>query len=131
MPIEMVTIPGVASSFDRMGLEAISQYMLSKLPGFCSLSSDLLSIYTAKPAMIWISAVGRSIFIELQSTISILDNDFVFFDGEVCSYYGASCFPAIYAVTEVAASGLEEVVVDCYCDATAEAAACYGIIEGG
>ena len=81
--------------------------------------------------MVWISAVGSSIFIELQSAISILDMDFFFFDGEVCSYYGASCFPAIYAVTEVAASGLEEVVVDCYCDATAEAAACYGIIEGG
>ena len=69
--------------------------------------------------MVRISTVGSSIFIELQGAISILDIDFFFFDGEICSCYGASRFSAVCTVTEMAAWGLEEVVVDCYCDATA------------
>lgn len=69
--------------------------------------------------MVWVSAVGSSVFVQLQSAISILDVDFFLFDGEIRGCYRASCFSAVYAVTEVAASGLEEVVVDCYCDATA------------
>ena len=119
MPIEMVTMPGVASSFDKIGLEGISQHIFSELPWFGSCFYISISIYTAKPAMVRISAVGSCVFIELQSAISILDIDFVFFDGEVCGCYRASCFSAIYAVTEVAASSLEEVIVDCYCDTTA------------
>lgn len=69
--------------------------------------------------MVWISAVGSSIFIELQRAISILDVNFFLLDGEIGGCYRACRFSAIYAMTEVAASVLKEVVVDCYCDATA------------
>jgi hypothetical protein len=34
-------------------------------------------------------------------------------------------------VAEVTAWFGEKVVVDCYCDATTQTAACYGILEGG
>jgi hypothetical protein len=104
------------------------QHKLSQLQTF---SGYLLSIYSAEPSMYRIPANSSSIFKELERAISIIHIDFFFFDGEVRSCYGSRCLSTVFAITEVTTWFCEEVVVDCYCDATAQTAACYGFFEGG
>lgn len=69
--------------------------------------------------MDWIAAAGSSVLKELERAISIFDIDFFFFNGEIRGSDGAGSFSTVFAMTEVSAWFREEVVVDCYCDATA------------
>jgi hypothetical protein len=95
-----------------------------------AISSNLLSIYSAKPSMYRISAASSSIIKELQCAISVFHINFFFFDGKIGRCYRARRLSAVFAMADVTTWFCEEVVVDCYCDATAQTAACYGFLEG-
>jgi hypothetical protein len=126
MPIEMVSWPGIASSVEKMGLGKVSNKHLSSFT-----EGNLLSIYSAKPSMYWISAAGSFIIKELQRAISIFYINSLFFDGEIGRCYRARCFSTVFAMADVTTWFCEEVVVDSDCDATAQTAARYRFFEGG
>lgn len=131
MPIEMVTRPGIASALEKMGLAAVS--IATPLLSIARHRREhySLSVYGAEPSIYWVAASGCAICIELECTISVFDIDFVFFNGKICGCDGAGSFSTVFAMAEVTTRFCEQVVVDCYCDATAEAVACYGILERG
>jgi hypothetical protein len=80
--------------------------------------------------MYWISAAGSFIIKELQRAVSVVNINFFFFDGEIGRCYRARYLSAIFAMANVTTWFCEQVVVDSDCDATAQTAACYGLLEG-
>lgn len=102
MPIDTVIWPGIESTFEKIGLLAVS---ITTYSFFAMLYQDfdLLSIYAAKPSIYWVTAAGRSILIKLQCAISIFDVDFFFFNGQIRGSNRAGRFSTILAMAEMTA----------------------------
>jgi hypothetical protein len=79
IPILMIDLPGIISTFDMTGLLSSA-----RTTWYAQLKNYLLSIHRAEIAIYRVTAVGGFVFVNLERSVSISNVDFVFLHDEIC-----------------------------------------------